>query len=159
MGESQQRWWKRLFGSKSKGQPRKGGDPCGSREGNRTPTPKEDKEIARRVMAEGDLRHAAFHVGGALFANPGDAEALAMLDQLIARSRDPLSLAPLQDDNWIGTVALRARSCKSYRGMPRPSACSLKSWASARGRVTGSGRSRSSARRVSRGRSRRSRAE
>jgi len=59
-------------------------------------------------MGEGDLPHAAFHVGAALFANPHDSEALEILEQLLKRSRDPLSLAPLRDENWIGTVALRA---------------------------------------------------
>ena len=108
MPDSRQPWWRRIFASNSKRAIGKDGDTCDSREGNRQPTPKEDKQIARRVMSEGDLPHAAFHVGAALFANPNDSEAMEILQQLLSKTRDPLSLAPLRDENWIGTVALRA---------------------------------------------------
>ena len=107
MPDSRQPWWRRIFASSSKRAIGKDGDTCDSREGNRQPTPKEDKQIARRVMSEGDLPHAGFHVGAALFANPDDSEALEILEQLLKRARDPLSLTPLRDENWIGTVALR----------------------------------------------------
>ena len=108
MPDSRQPWWRRIFASSSKKSIGKDGDTCDSRAGNRTPTPKEDKQIARRVMSEGDLPHAAFHVGAALYANPDDSEALEILQQLLRKTRDPLSLAPLKDENWIGTVGLRA---------------------------------------------------
>lgn len=69
-----------------------------------------DLRIARQVMEEGDLRHAAFHVACALNTAPQDADALALADALLRRSADPFSLAPLKaDENFSGTVALRVR--------------------------------------------------
>lgn len=70
----------------------------------------DDLRIARRVIEEGDLPHAAFHVAAALNDAPDDAQALALADELLRRSSDPFSLAPLKpDENFAGTVALRAR--------------------------------------------------
>ncbi|MBO0757532.1 MAG: hypothetical protein J2P54_16910, partial [Bradyrhizobiaceae bacterium] len=70
----------------------------------------DDLGIARRVIEEGDFPHAAFHVAAALNDAPDDAQALALADELLQRSSDPFRLAPLRsDENFAGTVALRAR--------------------------------------------------
>jgi tetratricopeptide (TPR) repeat protein len=70
----------------------------------------DDIQIARQVMEDGDFQHAAFHVAAALAASPQDADALALADALLRRSADPFSLAPIKrDENFVGTVALRAR--------------------------------------------------
>ena len=93
-------WWKRLLGI--------GGASCGHRQ----LTPDEDLQIAYRASADGDLQHAAFHVAGALKADPTDRRALQLLDRLIAKCKeggvDPLTLAPMGKDVWVGTAALHA---------------------------------------------------
>jgi tetratricopeptide (TPR) repeat protein len=76
----------------------------------------DDIRIARRVLEDGDLRHAAFHVAAALSTSPHDAEALALADALLRQSSDPFSLAPIKrDENFTGTVALRARFLQQKR--------------------------------------------
>ena len=90
---------KRLFGGK------RGGGECDH--GPQT-TPEEEFAIAERVMAAGELRHAAIHLGNALSDDPLRPEWLALLDRLITIAPDPLALAPLEDNNYVGTVALHA---------------------------------------------------
>ncbi len=77
----------------------------------------DDVRIAQRVMDEGDLRHAAFHVAGAINVAPQDANALGLAGELLRRSADPFSLAPIKrDENFSGTLAPRARFLQQ-RGM------------------------------------------
>lgn len=70
----------------------------------------EELEIARRALRERDLRHAAFHVSGALAHDPNHLEALAILEALFEAADDPLTLAPFEEEGntWYGTVAMRA---------------------------------------------------
>ena len=93
-------WWKRLLGI--------GAPACARRE----LTPDEDLQIAYRASADGELGHAAFHVGAVLKGDPTDRRATQLLDRLIAKCKesgvDPLMLAPLGKDVWVGTAAARA---------------------------------------------------
>lgn len=71
----------------------------------------DDVAIATYALQQGDLRHAAFHVGCALSTDPTRPEWLALLDQIIARATgDPLELAPLEPDKrtYFATVAVRS---------------------------------------------------
>jgi tetratricopeptide (TPR) repeat protein len=74
-------------------------------------TPDEELTIAFRAFSDGDIPHAAHHVAGALMADPEDRRALGLLDRMIAKSDDPLSMAPLgagRKGTWAGTGAVRA---------------------------------------------------
>ncbi len=81
-------------------------------------TPVQDKLIARSAIDERDYRHAAFHVAGALFADPNDREALDLADELLRDSSDPLELTPLGEKNYAGTVALRAYFLAEMNQLP-----------------------------------------
>jgi tetratricopeptide (TPR) repeat protein len=73
------------------------------------PTPEEDLSIAQQALARGDLKHAAFHVGGALATNPDNQDGLTLLDQIIALAGSKaLDLAPLSKEGYYGTAAVRA---------------------------------------------------
>ncbi len=72
-------------------------------------SPDDDIRIANRVMLEGDLLHAAFHVAAALCQAPHHVEALALADELFALAPDPLDLVPITEKPYAGTMALRAR--------------------------------------------------
>jgi tetratricopeptide (TPR) repeat protein len=72
-----------------------------------TRTP-EEVAVSRRALAQGDARHAAHHLAGALAADPHHPAALALLGEAIASSPDPLELAPLGPGTFYGTAALRA---------------------------------------------------
>jgi len=99
-GGDRRPWWKKLLGM---GQPA-----CA----HQTLTPDEDLQIAYRASADGELAHAAFHVAAVLKADPTDRRATQLLDRLIAKCResgvDPLTLAPVGKDVWVGTAAVRA---------------------------------------------------
>jgi hypothetical protein len=57
----------------------------------------------------GDLKHAAFHVGGAFATNPDNQDGLELLDQTIALAgSEALDLAPLSKGVYYGTAAVRA---------------------------------------------------
>jgi len=74
-----------------------------------TPNPEQDIVIARQALARGDLKHATFHVGGALAASPDNQGGLALLDQIIAQAgAKALDLAPLSNEVYYGTAAVRA---------------------------------------------------
>jgi hypothetical protein len=91
----------------------------------------DDIRIARRVLEDGDLRHAAFHVAAALSTSPHDAEALALADALLRQSSDPFSLAPIKrDENFTGhrgvaraVSAAKAPARRSPAAHRRHSAC------------------------------------
>jgi tetratricopeptide (TPR) repeat protein len=73
------------------------------------PTPEQDLSIAQQTLARGDLKHAAFHVGGVLATNPDNQDGLALLDQIIALAGPKaLDLAPLGEEVYYGTAAVRA---------------------------------------------------
>src|SRR3954466_86755 len=102
-GRDPRPWWKRLLGISAPA--------CAQRE----LTPDEDLQIAYRASADGELEHAAFHVGAVLKADPMDRRATQLLDRLIAKCNesgvDPLTLAPLAPlakDVWVGTAAVHA---------------------------------------------------
>jgi tetratricopeptide (TPR) repeat protein len=66
--------------------------------------------VARDALAERDPKHAAFHLAGALFAEPTDADAIRLLDVAIeSAGDDPLVIAPIGKDNWAALMAVRAR--------------------------------------------------
>lgn len=70
-------------------------------------SPAEDMVIARRAFAEGDLHHAAHHAACAISVDPRE-EHVSFIDEIMEASRDPLDLAPLGENTFYGTVALRA---------------------------------------------------
>ena len=72
-------WWRRLLSVLGIS-----GGSCASTE----LTPEQDLEIAYRASSDGDLRHAAHHVGAVLMADPMDRRALQLLDRLIAKSQE-----------------------------------------------------------------------
>jgi len=80
----------------------------GGKQPKAAPTPEQDIMLAERALAEGELAHAAFHAGAALVSNPNNPEWLALLQRIVTCAGDPLELAPLQKDNYAGTVAVRA---------------------------------------------------
>ena len=73
-----------------------------------TPTPAEDRAIAKKVLAAGDAKHAALHCSFALALEPTKPEQLALVDEIYAASPDPLSLVPLEGTTYFGVVAMRA---------------------------------------------------
>jgi tetratricopeptide (TPR) repeat protein len=65
--------------------------------------------LARVAIAEGDLRHAANHVAGAISHAPALPEVHELLTTLAARSGDGgLGLFPIQADAYVGTVVAHA---------------------------------------------------
>ena len=97
------RWWRRLLSLLGLRPP-----PRPAR------TPAEEMEVAYRAVSEGDLPHAAFHAGAALFADPANRDAARLLERAVAameeKGQDPLELAPLNEGGQVyaGTVAARA---------------------------------------------------
>ncbi|MFN7697231.1 MAG: hypothetical protein ACK5U8_05010 [Deltaproteobacteria bacterium] len=73
-----------------------------------TPTPADDRAIARKVLAAGDAKHAALHCAFGLALEPTKPEQLALVDEIYAASPDPLSLVPLESTTFFGVVAMRA---------------------------------------------------
>ena len=74
-------------------------------------TPEMEAEVVRVALQQGDLPHAAHHVAGLLAADPLNAEHLALYDQLAEAAGDDLvSLFPLEQGVWYGTVACRSRA-------------------------------------------------
>ncbi len=76
--------------------------------GATTPTPTEDRAIARKLLLAGDGRHAALHAAFAIAVEPGVPDSLALADELYASSPEPLTLVPLEGTTYFGVVALRA---------------------------------------------------
>jgi len=79
------------------------------------PTPEEDAALAEAALRRGELEHAAFHLGAALTADPERAEWLATLDRLLDIAPDPLAVAPLAKENFVGTLAVRAYTLHRLR--------------------------------------------
>jgi|GEM_PF-3535310 len=72
------------------------------------PTPEEDEEVAREALAQGDLTHAIFHIACALTENCTCQTRINLLEDIIAASPHPLTLVPIEDDNYYATIAVRA---------------------------------------------------
>ncbi|MDG4767635.1 tetratricopeptide repeat protein [Solwaraspora sp. WMMD406] len=64
--------------------------------------------LARLALEEGDYRHAADHVAGAITHAPTLPEVHELLTRLAARTSGGLELFPLDDHVFIGTVVARA---------------------------------------------------
>lgn len=75
-------------------------------------SPEQDVEIARRALQEGELRHAAHHIGCALRADPTREEWVELLDEILAAAPDPLALSQAEEKQglFVGTAAVRART-------------------------------------------------
>jgi tetratricopeptide (TPR) repeat protein len=73
-----------------------------------SPNPDDELAIAEAVFAKGEHKHAANHLASVLVFDPHRADALALLNQLIAAVADPLELAPLEKETYVGTGAMRA---------------------------------------------------
>ena len=58
-------------------------------------TPEKEAQIAQEAFESNDLAHAVYHIGTALAYDPMRPEWLELLDQIIARSPDPLTLLRL----------------------------------------------------------------
>jgi hypothetical protein len=74
-------------------------------------SPGDDAALAQTLLAKGELVHGAFHLAGALYEEPLNADWLELLDRFVEAASTPLELAPLKDEpegNWVGIVALRA---------------------------------------------------
>jgi len=72
------------------------------------PSGQDDVFIARSEISAGNLSHAVAHLAGAVALDASNAEAIALLDQIHARAKDPLSLAPLTDKTFAGIAAVHA---------------------------------------------------
>jgi tetratricopeptide (TPR) repeat protein len=70
----------------------------------------EDLSIARRALAEGDHKHAAFHAACALAANARDPDALALADEILGAVDDALALFDMSGEPYFGVVALHSRA-------------------------------------------------
>lgn len=64
--------------------------------------------MARIALDDGDLRHAAAHVGNAIASDPTLREAYETIDELAARADDATNLFPMAGKLYIGTVAARS---------------------------------------------------
>lgn len=64
--------------------------------------------MARIALDDGDLRHAAAHVGNAIASDPALREAYSVLDDLAARASDAGDLYPMTGKLYIGAVAARS---------------------------------------------------
>lgn len=82
------------------------------------PTPEEDVAIAEEALRQGDLVHAAYHLGAALATDPERAEWRAALDRLLDVAPDPLAVAPVGETNFVGTLAVRAYALHRLRRTP-----------------------------------------
>ncbi len=71
-------------------------------------TPEQDMEIAEEALAQGDRRHAVFHVAWALATDPLRREWLAVLGRIIAGVDDPTRLAPLEKETSFAIAAVHA---------------------------------------------------
>ena len=87
------------------------------------PSGRDDISVARSAIGSGNLRHAVAHLAGVIALDASDAGALALLDEVYSRSRDPLSLAPLEDRTFAGIAA--AHALFLYRSGDTPEAFSV----------------------------------
>lgn len=79
------------------------------------PTPEQDADLARDALADGDPRHAAHHIAGALAGDPNREEWLDLLDRILDAAKDPLSLTHNRSNEpvFYGTAAVRAYTLAS----------------------------------------------
>lgn len=73
-------------------------------------SPEDDARIAHEALAQGDLVHAVHHIGCALSARPLHPEWLGMLDSILRRVPDPLSLAEVDEDEETSFVTASTRA-------------------------------------------------
>ncbi len=71
-------------------------------------TPEADAAIARKALAEGDLKHALFHVAGALSVQPDEPRYLALLEEVLASVDDPVALAETEPGASYMLFAVKA---------------------------------------------------
>jgi tetratricopeptide (TPR) repeat protein len=71
-------------------------------------SPAEDAAIAAKVLAEGDLAHAALHAARALSGDPSDRQYLALFERIVAAADDPLRIVPFEHGTSFVIVAARA---------------------------------------------------
>jgi tetratricopeptide (TPR) repeat protein len=73
------------------------------------PSVGQELQIARKALARGDGRHAIAHLAPALDQEPGNPDALALLDQVVVSTPDPLALVPCDEpETPYPLVAVRA---------------------------------------------------
>jgi len=73
-------------------------------------TPDLEAEVARVAMKQGDLRHAAHHVAGALSADPLREDYLTLFQNLVEHAgAEAADVLELEDGAWWGRVAVHAR--------------------------------------------------
>jgi tetratricopeptide (TPR) repeat protein len=85
-------------------------------------SPEDDITIARAAVAEGNLKHAAFHVACALHSDPNRREWLDLLDQVIAAAPDPLELTPVGGPNTPLNLYAVHGYILARQGQPGPAA-------------------------------------
>jgi hypothetical protein len=76
-------------------------------------SPEQDAAIAESALWEGDLPHAAFHIGCALASDPARAEWRTLLERILATADDPLDIVPDEDGMYFATAAVRAYALAS----------------------------------------------
>jgi tetratricopeptide (TPR) repeat protein len=76
--------------------------------GEARPEAEGELALGRIALDDGDLRHAAAHVGNAIASDPTLREAYETLDELAARADDALDLFRVAGTPYIGTVAARS---------------------------------------------------
>ena len=79
-------------------------------------TPEQDIEIAKEALAQGDAKHAVFHIAWALATDPLRREWLTVLDQILAGNHDPARLAPIEEEASFAMVAVHAYILGRKRG-------------------------------------------
>lgn len=76
--------------------------------GEARPEAEGELALARIALDDGELRHAAAHVGNAIASDPALQEAYEVLDELAARAGDAADLFPMTGNLYIGMVAARS---------------------------------------------------
>jgi tetratricopeptide (TPR) repeat protein len=76
--------------------------------GEARPEAEGELALAHIALDDGDLRHAAAHLGNAIASDPGLRETYSTLDDLAARADDALALFPMTGKLYTGTVAARS---------------------------------------------------
>ena len=67
--------------------------------------------LAEQAFVEGDAAHAIHHLGAVVLAEPERRDARELFSRITAEAADPFALVALTEENYAGTVALRALLC------------------------------------------------
>ncbi len=67
--------------------------------------------LAEQAFVSGEMEHAVHHLAAVVLAEPERREAVALFAKITASTDDPLSLVPVENENYAGTMALRALLC------------------------------------------------